>query len=250
MSTNRAIVHKGFREAGIIAVGELADAAEFEEGLDLLQGIYSSFFGTELGEPLASVNYGTSGLVNSYAVDEDISPDVDSAYLFVNKRYVLNLAADQTLYLHPNPADGARIGVIDNAGNLSTNTLTLNGNGRQIESNASITLNTDLVNREWFYRADRGDWVRIIDIEADDVSPLPREFDDLLTTALAIRVNPRYGAETAQEIQGVLSRMKRIFRARYKQVTEQNSEIGLTRLPSNRYKTMFSTNKNTFDRGR
>lgn len=239
MSTNRAIVHKGFREAGIIAVGELADAAEFEEGLDLLQGIYSSFFGTELGEPLASVNYGIEGLVNPYAIDEDISLYVKSAFLFVNKRYILNLEASQTLYLDPNPTDGARLGLIDNAGNLSTNNLILDGNGRQIEGNASITLATDSLNREWFYRADQGDWVRVIDIVADDQSPLPREFDDLLTTALALRLNPRYGAETSQEVQGVLTRMKRIFRARYKQVTEQFSELGMTRLPNSKFKYSY-----------
>lgn len=236
MSTNRAIVHKGFREAGIIGVGELAEAAEFEEGLDMLQGLYSSFFGNELGEPLASVNYGTEGLINPYAIDEDISTNTQSAFLFVNKRYILNLSATQTLYLHPNPADGARLGVIDNAGNLATNSLILNGNGRHIESANSVTLATNLLNREWFYRADIGGWVRVTDIDPDEVSPLPREFDDLLTTALAIRLNPRYGAETAQETQGMLSRMKRLFRARYKQVTEQKSELGLTRLPNDKFK--------------
>lgn len=248
MSTIRKLITKGLREAGIIEVGTDPDAAEFEEGLDMLQGLYLSFFGNELGEPLANVNYGSEGLTNSYAKDEDRSNVIDSAYIPNNVRLILNIGEAETLYLHPNPRDGARVAIIDNGGNVGTYNVTINGNGRQIENAASVTLDTDSVSQQWFYRADLGNWAKIIDLDAADESPLPREFDDLLTTGLALRLNPRYGAQTSQEMSDILNRMRKQFRARYRQTAEQDSELGLYRLTTNRSWT-YRNSTQDFDRG-
>lgn len=248
-STNRQLISKALREAGIIEVGGTPDTANVTEALDLLQGLYSSFFGNELGENYTDINYGQSGLTNNYAKEIDKSSIIDSGYVPANVRVILNVPAAGTLYLDPSPMDGARLGVIDNAGNLATRNVTLNANGRKIESAATVVLSTNSLVRDWFYRADLGSWTKISDLLVDDPSPLPREFDDLFSTALAYRLNPRYGATTAPETSDVLKRAKKQFRNRYRQVSEKQVEEGLIRVPSNYYWKYAQSDITKFNRG-
>jgi hypothetical protein len=91
MTTVRKLVTKGLREAGIIEKGGIPDADELEEGVDLLQGLYSSFFGNELGEHLATINYGSDNLVNAYALEQDATDDINSTYVPTNVRLILNI---------------------------------------------------------------------------------------------------------------------------------------------------------------
>lgn len=247
MTTIRTIIADAFREAGIIAAGDSVEAAASDEALRRLNNIYKSFFGIELGENLPPINYGDSGLINSYAKDANRATDIDSSYIPQNVRLIFNNDEAETLYLPPSPDDGARLAIVDNAGNLATYNVVINGNGRKIESASSITLSTDSLTREWFYRADTGNWARVSDLTIDDESPLPGEFDDFLTTALAIRIHPRYGAETAQETVEVFNRMRKIFRARYRQTHEMDVEDGLICIPSRRNKP---TSYSRFARGR
>lgn len=234
MTTIRQIIIDSMREAGVIAVDDTPEASQLDEALRRLQVLYSSLFGNELGEPLQPVNFGKAGLTNSYAKVLDASSEINSSYIPNNSRLILNVDAGGTLYLNPNPAGGARFGIVDNGANLATNNITVNGNGRHIELLDSVLLNTNSLNREWFYRDDLGSWIRVTDLDVDAQSPLPREFDDLLTTLLAFRLNPRYGAETSVEMIEVMKRIRRIFRARYRQSLEQAVETGLYRLTNNR----------------
>lgn len=219
MTTLRQIIIDAMRESGTIAVGMTPDGEEHVEALRRLQTIISNLFGHELGEPLQSVNH------------EDIR-DYDEVP--VNLRLVFNNEGGQTILLKKNPRDGARLGVIDNAGNFATYNTVVKGNGRKIELADLITLNTNLVNREWFYRADLGNWARVTDLTASSENPFPKEFDDFLVTLLALRLNPRYGIETKQETVDVVRRMRSQFRARYRQVREEPVDEALTRLTSNR----------------
>lgn len=234
MTTIRQIVTDAFREANLVEVGGSVDADVFDEGVRRLQNLYRSLFGFELGEELSTINYGENGLTNTYAKELDASSEIDSTFVPSNVRMIFNIAAAETLYLDPSPRDGARFAVIDNGNNLATYNITLNGNGRQIELANSVTLATNSLNREWFYRADLGNWARVTDLDADAQSPLPSEFDDFLSTLLAFRLNPRYGAENSAEMIEVLKRMRKQFRARYRQTNEQPSEAGLLYLSSNR----------------
>lgn len=249
LSTITDLVNKGLREAGIIGVGDTPEAAEAEEGVDRLLRLISSLFGNELGEPLTSVNYGITGLTNAYAKQLDNSSEINSIFVPPNLRVIFNMGAATTVYLTPNPDDGARFALIDNAANFGTFNLTVNGNGRKIETTNSVVLNTNGQNREWFYRADLGNWVRVTDLADSDLSPLPQEFDDYLITLLAFRLNPRYGATTSQEMTTVLSDMRRKFRARYKQKAEQAAEDGIVLLPSNPFGRWTSFDPNAFNRG-
>lgn len=232
MTTIRTLITDAYRESGIIPVGEELDADIFEEGLRRLNALYDSLFGHDLGEPLLPLSYGTSGVSNTYALEEDVAPEILSSYIPANVRLILNIDEAVTLYLPPNPDDGARFQIVDNAGNLATYNVTLDANGRRIEDALTVTLATNDLNRSWFYRGDLGKWVRVTALEADDESPFPAEFDDFLVTLLAYRMGPRHGAQTADSTIEVLKRMKKLFRARYKQKTEQPSELGLYRLTS------------------
>lgn len=231
MTSIRQLITDGFRESGVFAVGTSPDAEAHEEGLRQIRRLLRSLFGNELGEPLTSINFGSDGLVNPYATAEDQSGDIESRYIPINYRLLFNNTSAVTLYADPNPADGARMGIIDRAGAFATANVILNGNGRNIESASTVTLSTNGLNREWFYRADLGNWARVTDPDADDESPFPIEFDDLLTTLLAFRLNPRYGAETSINQGEVMNMMRKRFRARYRQEKEMPLEDAILFLP-------------------
>lgn len=247
MATLRDIVVDSFRESGITGVGLEPEADEFDQGLRRLISIIKSVYGNEMGEPLRSLNFGTYSLSNRFSKDEDVSSVINSVYIPNNVRLVFNTNASNTLYLQPNPNDGARVAVVDSQGNFGTSPQTLNGNGRLIETTQSVLLNTNGLNREWFYRADLGQWVRVTDLTANDDMPLPPEFDDFFITLLAFRINPSYGAETSQETNEILKSMQRHIRSRYAQEAEQTSEYGLYILTQNPASRQF--NSNGFNRG-
>lgn len=243
MTTIRQLITDGFREAGILEVGVEPDAEEHEEGLRQIERLIRSLFGNEFGEKLQAINYGTSGLTNPYATAEDMSSDIQSVYVPANCRIIFNNSSAQSLDLHPNPQDGARLAVIDRAGNFATYNVTLRGNGRNIEEADSVSLSTNDMNREWFFRQDLGNWVRVTNLEADDESPFPIEFDDLLTSLLAFRLNPRYGAETDTNLGETLREMRSRFRSRYRQTSEQQAEDGLIFLTNYPQYFKFDFNK-------
>lgn len=218
MTTIRQIITDALRESGIIGVNVTPSAAIQGEGLRRLQNIIKSLYGNELGEPLVTVDY------------EDVKAD---EFLPVNVRIIFNDEGAQTLDMFDNPDDGARFAVFDNGASFATENVTLLGNGRKIEGADSLVLNTNSLNREWLYRGDTGNWVRVTDLTVDDESPFPSEFDDLLVTMLAIRTNARHGAETAVDTVETYRRMLRQFRARYRQDTQKPSEAGLLYLTSN-----------------
>lgn len=252
MTSIRQLIIDSLREAGILEAGEAPEVNEFEEALRVLERMFKSLFGNELGEPLKTINYGLNGITNAYGIVTDMSSVITSTYVPGNLRIVFNASSANTIFLSPKPQDGARFAVIDNKGNFSTAPLTINANGRQIEGSTSLVLNTNSINREWFYRDDLASWVKVIDLDPADPSPLPDEFDDLLITLLAFRLNPRYGATTSSEMGDVMKRARRVFRARYKQQSEQSSELALLRLSSYNgvwfYTGLNSTDE--FNRGR
>lgn len=245
MTTLTNIAISAFRESGIIPVGEMPDSMELSEALEKLQTLIPSLFGIELGEYLTDVNYGTNGLSSSRQDNEDVTSFVDSGYIPANTRLVINTDSAKTLYLPPNPKDGARVGVIDASGNFATYNITLNGNSRMIESSATKTLSTNSLVREWFYRADLGSWERVATLTGSSESPFPAEYDDFLAIHLAYRINPRYGATTAPETQMTFQRLQKKFKSQYKQKKTASIEDALLRLGPSWYRTSISN----FSRG-
>lgn len=234
MTTIRTLITDALREGGILALGETPTAAMSDEALRRVNTLFRSYLGNELGNDLVNVSYGQNGLSTPYAKATDASTSIDSSFLPENVNLLVNLSEAKTVYLPPNPRDGARLAIADISGNFNTRNLTVNANGRKIENAATVVLNTANVTAEWFFRADLGNWVRVSTLTLDDESPFPAQFDDFWTTSLALRLNPRYGESISPETAETLRRARSQFRARYRQSSQVDSEEALLRLPSMR----------------
>lgn len=249
MTTIRDIIKEGYREGGLIQIGTEPTASQLSEGLNSLQGVVKSLFGNELGDPLYDVLYGTSGINRSEALHRDYSSEIRATYAPLNIRLVSRLTAPTTVYLSPQPRDGSRFAVIDSAGNFSSNSLTLDGNGRKIEDSSSVTLSTDGDRKEWFYRADLGQWVLVSDLTVDGDSPFPREFDTYLSIKLALRINPRYLAQADNYTLMEFNRLQAQFRSRYTQSVETPPEAALSSINPYRRVYDFSNSESRFNFG-
>lgn len=224
MTTAADIITQAYRETNLIPIGDTTSADQMEEGLFLLQNVVSSVLGNEAGQPLRDQSLGFNNVgVPDYTVLETMQP----YYTTANTRFVLNLNAAVTINLPPTPEDGARFGVLDASNNLSTYNATIKGNGRLIDGNPTLVLNTNGVAYEWFYRADLGEWVKVLPITQTGTFPFPPQFNDLFIGMLALRLNPRAGAETQDETQRVIARSLRQFKAKYYQTQEAPSELSL-----------------------
>lgn len=235
MATLRQIITDAYRESGITQIGEAPDANQLDEGFRKLITFIESLYGFEMGAPFVPISYGKNGLTNSFALEADRKPFLDSYYVHANYRLMANLESPTTVFLAPNPVDGTRFAVVDISKNFDTTNLVINGNGRLIEDSSSVTLNTAGTNEQWFYRADLGNWVKVTSLTVNSQNPFPAEFDDLLITKLAMRLNPRYLQQTASETVLQIRELEKKFRAKYKQIEEVFSEVALYRINQGRY---------------
>jgi len=224
MTLISAIITDAFRESNKIAVGTAPTTAMQTEALTLLNRIFASVMGWEVGENLRQWPVGTTGYVEAPA---GASSDL-WVYPPTNSMLACNLSSAQTIYLPQQPSDGARIGVQDLQGNFATYNLTLNGNGRTIEDAATLTLSTNSLNRSWFFRADLGDWVRFTDLALTDALPFPSEFEDFFVIALAIRLAPRLGPPIGAETLAAYKRSQQQFIARYVQSQPLEVNAGIS----------------------
>lgn len=230
MTVISQLVSEAFRVSGITAIGASPTTAEAAEGVRRLSSLVASMIGNELGESIPAINYGTYNLVNADAINEDYSDLIDASYIPQNTRVVFNNTGAKTLYLDPAPTDGARLHVIDNAGNFATSNVILRGNGRKIESASSVTLSTNSLSREWLYRQDLGEWIRYTDLTSSDNSPFPTKYDDYLVLLLALRINPSFGAAFTPESAAILKRAERQFKAQYSQERQMTVDSSLAKI--------------------
>jgi len=232
MTTVSEIITDAFRQSNLISVNGTLTTNQRTEALRYLNRIVKSVYGNEAGEQLDPVPLGRDNISrpSGFPWYDNVPP----AEWFVPKNSVLMLNIDEavTVYLHPTPDDGTRLGAIDVAGNLATYNVVINGNGRNIEGASSVTLATNGLSTEWFYRQDTGNWYKLATLVASDTFPFPVEFDDLFVSMLALRLNPAYAAEMDQQSMLVLQRARSQFRARYRQTIQMPSELGLLRMPN------------------
>lgn len=217
MTLVSSILLQAYRESNLVALGTAALSANQEaEALARLNALIASVLGWEAGENLKQWPVGTAGYFDPPAsIRRDVWENPP-----INSTLVLNLTQAETIYLPKCPSDGARIAVQDLRANLATFNVTLNGNGRLIEAAANLVLNTNSLNRTWFYRADIGDWRRVSTLVAADEMPFPVEFDDMFIILLAIRLNPRYGRKMDDQTALILRRAQRMFTTRYAQAED------------------------------
>lgn len=213
MTTISTIITDALRESNRIAAGATPPAALVTEGVTLFNRIMASVLGWEVGGTLKQWPVGITGYVDPPA---EAVANV-WAYPTANSMLACNLSSAQTIYLPQQPADGTRIGVQDLQGNFATYNLTLNGNGRRIEGAATLTLSTNSLNRQWFFRADTGNWVRVATLDDSDDFPFPLEFEDWFIFMLTLRFAPRLGPAMPDATIAAMKRAQSQFIARYLQ---------------------------------
>lgn len=241
------IITDAYREANLIALGGSESTAQQTEALRLLQRFILSLYGSEMGVPLTTRNYGNNNLPE-VAKDTEFEQIVSNYFVLPNSRLNLNLETAKTVKLNPFPQDGERFAINDSSGNLATYNLTVSGAGRSIEDASSVTVATDGISREWFYRADTANWVRVSDLATTDYSPFPVEFDEFLIIGLSMRLASRYGTPTFQESGQEYIRLRTKFRARYSPSSFVPLEEALARA-GNYDRFTGEYNRNSFEQG-
>lgn len=229
MTLASIIIQRAYRESNIIPVGTQPSTSQQIEALAVLNSGIRSLPGSVFSENLTDWGIPFSQRVGNVAANSPLYPGSarpivpqSNPYPPKNTRMVWD-GSTQTVYMPENPPDGARMALVQSAGNgqQTPGLLTLSGNGRTVEGSANY-LSSTATHRNWLYRADLGDWVRIYqDLLASDNLPFPDVFDDFFITGLAIRMSPMYGKTIQAATTGTYTRMASMIRARYFQPTSE-----------------------------
>lgn len=231
MTTVVSIITSALRETNLIPLGVEPSTPELDEGFSLLSTIVAGVLGNEAGENLFPFPLGQEGINSPKGYPWYANDLPGNVFLPTNARIMCNLTGIGTVNLHPRPHDGARMGMVDVSQNFDLFPLTINGNGRSIEGEESMTYNTAGEIRQWLYREDLGDWVTVLPLDLNGNMPWPPEFDDMFIILLAMRLNPRFGQVIHPASAETLKDTKSKFSARYGQsTTVMPVENGLTYL--------------------
>lgn len=235
------IIVQAFREGNFVAVGEESTAEELGEAVSRLRNLINAVFGFELGElqrdwyvpqtfnPEAPLRYPRAPTGTG---DTDAEP---YQYPPANVRLLVNVTSARTLYFPAHPSDGARISYLD-MGTPTNVDVTLHGNGRLIEGATSITSDADagtpvtFHGRKWLYRADKGDWIRLTQLQSNSKVPTPPEFDALWISGLAMSLAPRFQVEVQPAIVQTYADMLSRLKKRYKQSERQPSSLEMRQM--------------------
>ena len=230
MTTVYQIIVDAYRQSNLVGLGIAPTQPQEVEALRYLERIVAQAFGNEAGDPLTGFPIGRHNIQRP--VGYPGWSTVPDNYWFVPKNTRCNLNLETSgvqLYLDPFAADGSRFAVVDASNNLSEYPITIHGNGFFIEGQESLTLNTDGLEREWFFRADLGEWKRCTPLGLFDEFPFPKEFDDYFIISLAFRLNPAYQRNLDPQSQVMLEKNRNALTSRYSQVVPTHSELALLR---------------------
>lgn len=219
MTTVASIIQSALRETNLIPLGNTPTQEQEDEAYTLLATIVSGVLGNEMGENLNPWALGQENINSPKGYPWWNNSLPANCFVRTNLRIMCNLTAEGFVQLHPKPHDGARMGIVDVANNFAVNSLTIYGNGRQIEGETEMTYNTDGEIREWVYREDLGNWVVVVPLVEAGEMPFPPEFDDMFIIKLAMRLNPRYGQVMHPASVEALKAAQTKFSARYSQTT-------------------------------
>lgn len=226
MTTALAIIRGALRESNLLALTGTLTTEQQDEALGKLNTLIAGVFGNKVGTKLFEFPVGTEGVgdisANWSASDWQNPPP--------NVRLMVTDESIQTINLPVWPDNGARVGLVDLKGTMATFPVTLHAGGKRIEGAEFLTVNLDNANLVWMYRSDLGDWVRITLLEAVDEMPFPIEFDDYFETALAMRLNPRYGRSIKQETANTLQDSLAKLRATYRQTRKVRAPEAVLRM--------------------
>lgn len=250
MTLISSIIADAYREGNILPLRKVPDAFQIAEALRLYNQNINSIYGGDAGEPLDDWPLGTFGVDEPGIVDPR-TPDLIQRPA-INQRLIATNLAALTVYLTPYPQDGSRMGIADPYGRLATFPVTLDANGRTIEGGSTLVLNVDGTFQEWFYRADKSEWVKLNALTEGDENPFPEAFDTFFICGLAMRLNPRYGREMDPQTAVAFKANRRQFVARYLQSRplEIDDSLSWPFMSTQGYDTQrgFSSNR-AFNRG-
>lgn len=180
--TVRDVIKRSNRLMGALATGDDPSADELADALMSYNSMVRAMFGTVIGPRLSALTAGASLTAEPGGLYQ-----VGSATI--------------TVTLPSQPRNGARIGVVDANLALSSNTCTINRNGRLLEgAAANITLNTDGSSRIWFFRGDTGNWVREADALIDDLVYFPDPLAAYLPDMLAVYLAGEFGSDIRPDV--------------------------------------------------
>lgn len=250
MTLISSIITDAYRSDNIFGLRKVPDAFQVAEALRLFQQNINSIYGGDAGEPLSDWPLG------AFSVDEPGFVDPRTTDLIqrptINQRLLATNLAALTVYLTAYPQDGARMAIADPFSRLAAFPVTLDANGRTIEGNPTLVLNVDGTFQEWFYRADKGDWVKLTALVETDENPFPDAFDIFFICGLAMRLNPRYGRTMDTQTAAAFKVNRRQFIARYlqSQPLEVDDSISWPFMSTQGYdqQRAFSSNR-AFNRG-
>lgn len=227
MATANRVINRAFRENNLLPLGTTPSDAQRAEALEALNDLITSWFGRVIGVFLSDWTVPparTAPVPARYPMPPRNTDLPESVWPYPpeNSRLLLNLTTPTTVYFPGAPPDGARITVINVGTDLVADPLYVEGNGRLVAGAANYTFdNNDLAPAEFFYRADRGEWVLLGTFTGDDELPLPKEFDDFVVASLAYRLSPSYGKELDQATGSVITYGLKMLETRYRQPTPE-----------------------------
>jgi hypothetical protein len=232
MTTAAVIIQAAFREGNLITVGKQPGADHLAEALDKLNRLVRGILGYKMGENLSDWMVPQPQRTAPVAANFPQSPlacDMPSSvypYPPNNTRIVYG-GTTLTVYFPQKPNPGSQMAVVQGSGagdgGQVGDVLTLNGNGRTIETTNTKTFafaSPATAPKRWFYRDDLADWVLVEDLDDTDELPYPQEFDDFFVCALAKRLAPSYGKIIAKETIEAALTAECAFYARYRQPTD------------------------------
>lgn len=228
------IIRRAYRENNVIAIGVTPTTEEATEGLEKLVSLVKAIYGNEIGENLNPFPLGNFGRSTQSRIP--FSENMLN-YPPINATLIVTNELAKTVYMPVNPSDGSRISIIDPMSRLASVPVTLDGNGRAIEGNATLLLDTNGMNRTWFYRADLGNWVRVIGFTEADAFPFPEEFDDYFIITLAMRINPAFAISMDEQSVARLRQQKQQLVARYVQSAPLEAPADLSFMSRQSYET-------------
>lgn len=250
MTLISSLIADAFREANILPLGRAPSVNQTTEALRLYNQNILSIYGDDAGESLADWPLGSFGIDEPGYIDQ-LTPDTIQRPT-INRRLLATSIAALRVYLTPYPQDGSRMGLIDPFSRLAAFPVTLDANGRTIEGAATKVYNVNGTSQEWFYRADKGDWMKLTALLATDQNPFPEEFDIFFYLGLALRLNPRFGRTMDPQTATIFKTTRRQFIARYlqSQPLEIDDSISWPFMSAQSYDQQreFSSNR-AFDRG-
>lgn len=209
-----SIITEALRGSGRIDQDEYPSAGELEAGLKDLYSVLQNLLGFELGGPFYEKN------INK---DTELNKKIDISRSGKSYRFNCNLLRDSVLCLPSVPKNGSRLSIIDSRNSFGTYSLTLDANERAIDGLDTIVLNEDGTVKEWFYRADLGQWLEVRQPHILSDLPIPAKYDRLLTYMLVEFL----GGELTQGEAATVRTLRRRMRAEYAETIETGSELAL-----------------------